>query len=152
MDYQCKLVKQDPLTVLSVRMRTAVKDLPDAIGREYGRIYAYMQEIGAQPVEAPFVGYFNMDMNDLDVEIGFPVAKEVEGKNEIQCGQIQSGTYAETLHIGSYDDLKTAYEALMQWMEENGHEAMGIGYEFYLNDPETTPEQELKTRILLAVK
>lgn len=36
----------------------------------------------------------------------------------------------------------------MQWIKENGHTPAGVVYEFYLNDPSETPENELQTRIV----
>lgn len=61
------------------------------IGVEYEKIYAYMLEVGAVPSDAPFLAYFNMDVNDLDVEIGLPVAKEVLGMDQIKGSEIPEG-------------------------------------------------------------
>ena len=36
-------------------------------------IAQYLAEQSEQPAGAPFVAYYNMDMQNLDVEIGFPV-------------------------------------------------------------------------------
>jgi len=45
-----------------------------------------------------------------------------------------------------------AYEALQKWMEANGHVPSGVAYEFYLNDPQTTPASELQTRVVFPLR
>lgn len=147
MDYQCEIVEQQAQQVLSVRTRTSVGQLPQEIGKVFGSIYQYLGEIGESPADVPFVAYYNMDMQDLDVEIGFPVEKKLEGKGEIQSSEIPEGKQASCLYVGPYNQMEPAYHALLDWMAENGYKPTGVAYEFYLNDPSQTPESELKTRI-----
>ena len=59
--------------VLSIRTRTDVTHLPELIGDAYQRIGRYLEELDVEPDGAPFVAYYNQDMKDLDVEIGFLV-------------------------------------------------------------------------------
>jgi len=109
----------------------------------------YLTDIGAYPSGAPFAAYYNMDMEDLDVEAGFPVPKMLTGKNDITPGEIPAGKYAVCLHVGPYGEAAPAYNVLMDWIKENGYTPTGVAYEFYLNDPSQTPETELQTKIML---
>jgi effector-binding domain-containing protein len=86
-----------------------------------------------------------MDMQALDLEIGFPFAQHLRGEGEVLAGEFPAGKVAECLHVGPYDQLGAAYEALQQWMTANGHTPSGVAYEFYLNDPQSTPAVELQT-------
>jgi len=45
-----------------------------------------------------------------------------------------------------------AYDALNQWVTENGYTPSGVVYEMYLDDPSQTPPQELKTLILFPLQ
>ena len=65
-----------------------MQDLREVLGKSYGSIMAYLMELGEQPVDAPFTAYYNMDMQNLDVEIGFPVGKALPGRGEIQASTI----------------------------------------------------------------
>ena len=69
MNCKFELTEQPAQPVLSVRTRTSVGNLPQALGKAYGAIIQYLNEIGEQPLEAAFAAYYNMDMEDLDVEI-----------------------------------------------------------------------------------
>ena len=152
MSYQCEIIEKSDQPVLSLRTRTAVQDLPEVLGRSYGALAAYLAEIGQEPSGAPFVGYYNMDMQDLDIEIGFPVPDVIKGKGELREGQLPGGKMATCLYVGPYKEIEPAYNALTEFMKQEAVIPTGVAYEFYLNDPQTTPEEELETQILFPLK
>lgn len=115
-----------------------MKDLPYVFGRALAAIAQYQEELGEFPSGAPFAGYFNMDMQNLDVEIGFPVANQLAGQGEIQSGNIPGGEAATAMHTGPYNTIEPAYNALPTFIQEKGYETTGVAYEFYLHDPGKT--------------
>ena len=152
MSSKIELIERKKQDVLSIKTRASVQDLPNVIGDCYEKIMGYLTEIGEYPSDAPFVGYFNMDMNDLDLEIGFPVSKKLDGKNEIISSEVPKGKYVYSRHVGSYDNFETTYNEIMEWMDKNNYEMSGKSYEFYLNDPSTVSPDELLTDIFILVK
>jgi len=152
MDYQFELLEKAAQPVISIRTRCAVGDLPQVLGTAYESIMNYLGEIGVQPAGMPFVGYFNMDMEDLDIEVGFPVAQAAAGKEEIKPGEIPAGQQVACLYKGPYSQIEPAYNAIMEWTAANGHTWTGICYEYYFNSPVDTPESELLTQIVLMLK
>jgi effector-binding domain-containing protein len=152
MSYKCEIKEQSTQPALSIRTRTSVEHLPQVFGDAFGAIAQYLGELGEQPAGPPFAAYYNMDMQDLDVEIGVLVTKSLPGKDDIKAGEIPGGQVATCLHTGPYSEIEPAYNALSQWMKENGYEATGVAYEMYLNDPAETPPQELKTQILFPLQ
>lgn len=151
MTYRCEKIERRAQPALYKRTRAAVDDLPDVLGKIYGEIAGYLGRLGKQPAGPPYAAYYNMDMQDLDLAIGFPVRKGVVGEGEIESGEIPEGSYAATVHTGPYSAIEGAYQALMAWMEGEALEASGVAYEFYLNDPQSTPPEALQTQILLAL-
>ena len=150
--FQCEIKEQEPQPTLSLRVRTPIQDLPHLLGESYGKIAGYLAELGEVPAGAPFAAYYNMDLHDLDVEIGFPVAKAILGKGEIQASQVPGGKLGYALHTGRYGDIAPAYDALAQFVKEQGYEPTGVSYEFYLNDPQETPQEKLLTQIVFPLK
>ena len=148
MTHKCELIERPAQPTLSVRTRAAVQDLPHVLGPAWGKIMQYMGELGEMPGGAPYVAYFNMDMQDLDMEIGFPVLRTLPGRGEVQAGFTPAGKAASCLHIGPYNELAAAYSDLSAWISEQGVQPTGVAYEFYLNDPQHTPPAELQTLIL----
>ena len=111
----------------------------------------YLRELGEPPAGMPYAAYYNMDMQNLDVEIGFPVGRQLAGKGEIQASEFPGGKLASVMHVGPYDQVGPAYDALTQWVKEQGYEVTGVAYELYYSGPETPP-QEIKTEIMFPIK
>ena len=148
MTYQCQLLDRQSQPTLAVRTRSSVQDLPQVLGRAWGAIIQHAGRMGVQPSGPPFVAYHNMEMQDLDLEIGFPFAQKLKGEGELLAGEIPGGKAAGCLHVGPYDQVGAAYEALQKWMEANGYTPSGVVYEFYLKDPHSTPPAELQTEVV----
>ena len=72
--------------------------------------------------------------------------KPAEG---IQVQDVAGGEYARTTHTGPYNNLgKTYMEFLGHWLPRSGRELRDAPcFEVYLNDPQSTPPEELLTDI-----
>ncbi|MBN1588700.1 MAG: GyrI-like domain-containing protein [Pirellulales bacterium] len=152
MSFNCELKELAAGPALSIRTRAAVGDLPRVLGEGYAAIAQYLGELNEVPAGPPFAVYYNMDMQDLDIEFGFPVLKCLGGRGDIRPGETPGGRVATCLHVGPYSDVEPAYNALMQWIKNNGHEMTGVAYERYLNDPDHTPPEELMTQIAMMLR
>ncbi len=152
MPYDCQTYFQEALPVLGIRTHTPVEKLPETLGKCYASIGQYMAELGEEPAGIPYVAYFNMNMQDLDMEVGFTVPKPMPGNGPIQAGTLPNQPVATCTHTGPYPEMRSAYEELTRWVEEKGLEASGTVYEFYLNDPATTPPEALQTQIVFLLK
>ncbi len=152
MSYDCQTYLQEALPVLGIRTHTPVEGLPETLGKCYASIGQYMAGLGEAPAGIPYVAYFNMDMQDLDMEVGFKISRPMPGKGPIQAGTLPNLPVATCTYTGPYPEMRSAYEELNRWVEEKGLQASGIVYEFYLNDPATTPAEALETQIVFILK
>ena len=152
MKYVCELEQVPKGHVACIRTRCASTDIPKVLGEGYEKIVMHLQSIGMHPTGMPYTAYFNMDMNNLDIELGIPVDKAFEGTEEVVSGELAAGPYAVTVYTGPYGELEPAYKALSDWMAEHGHVPVGVAYEFYLNDPGETPPEKLITKIMFPLK
>ena len=152
MNTVCAIEAMHRQPTVTMRTRLPVERLPAFLAKAYGTIMAHLTAQGVQPAGPPFALYHNMDMQNLDVEAGFPVMRTVSVSEDVLAGHIPECEAAMCMHVGSYETLHTAYESLMEWMQMHGHQPKGSAYEFYLNDPDKTPAEELRTRILFPLK
>jgi effector-binding domain-containing protein len=152
MAYKCEVKEQLPQPTLSIRTRASAQELPQVLGQAFGAIAQHLCDLGEEPAGPPFTVYYNMDMQNLDIEIGLPVSKKLAGKDNIQASEIPAGKIATCVHIGPYSDMPPAYAALSEWIQANGYEVTGVAYEMYLNDPAQTPPQELMTQIVFPLQ
>jgi effector-binding domain-containing protein len=150
MDIELKDLPAQP--TLCIRTRTSLDKLPQTIGEGYHKIAAYMEELGEKPVDVPFTAYYNMDMQDMDVEMGFPASKPLPGKGDIKTGKTMAGKAAVCMYKGSYSAMEKVYNERFKWSGEKGCQPKGACYEYYYNSPGEVPESELLTRIVIPVK
>jgi effector-binding domain-containing protein len=150
-DTQPEIIERQEQHAVVMRIRAAVQDLPRVFGEAYGELGAYLGESGVEPSGMPFAAYHNLDMHDMDVEIGFQVPRALPGRGRIQAGTIPGGSWITAVHIGPYDSLQAVYDTLMQEMQEKGLEPTGVAYEFYFSPPDTPPD-EIKTEVGFPLK
>ena len=152
MTYNCELLEQEPQPTLSIRTNTSIENMPQELGKAYGAIGQYLGQLDEGPAGAPYAAYFDFNMDDFEVEIGFPVTKPLPERDEIKNTMIPGGKLAQCLYTGPYNKIEPAYNALTEWVKEKGYEATGVAYEFYLNDPGEVPPPELLTQIVFPLK
>ena len=147
MDYEIKVIETDAIPALSVRTRCPYDELIDIAASTFETIMKYLESLGETPAGDAFIAYFNLDMEDLDLEIGYPVSRALEGRGDIQASQIPGGKKLSCLYTGPYAEMEAAYHAMSGYIGEQGLHPTGIMYKYYLNDPREVPEEDLQTRI-----
>ncbi len=148
MESLIEIIETTEQPVLSIKTVTSVDKLPIIIGESYHKIGGYLGELGQAPVDVPFVAYYNMDMENLQVELGFPVAEGLHGKDNIEKSSIPAGKKVTCIHKGPYSEMNKTYDMISKYLMENDLQPIGIVYEYYYNSPEDVPESELLTRIV----
>ncbi len=151
MENKIELIETAEQPVLSVKKVTSVTNLPQEIGSAYHTIMDYLAELGEQPVDVPFTAYYNMDMENLEVEMGFPVGKKIAGKGEVISNVIPAGKKVTCLYKGPYKDMVPTYEAINKFITDNGYKPTGVVYEYYFNSPMEVSESDLLTKIVFLV-
>lgn len=146
-----ELLHQAEQPTIVIRTRTKVEHLPMLIGESFAKLSSYLEEQDQILSDVPFVAYHNMEMQDLDVEIGFPVAQPLLAQGDIVPGTIPGGLRIFCMYRGPYQDMGHLYIEMQEWMTAHGYLPAGPVYEQYYNGPEF-PERELLTRITMRVR
>ena len=92
----------------------------------------------------------NLDPEDMEIEIGFPVPASFPGKGDVKASFLEETLAVFCMFLGSYSDMEPLYNEMTSWIEENGYRFSGAYYEFYYNGIEF-PESELLTKVLIPV-
>jgi effector-binding domain-containing protein len=137
---------------LMVRLTTSVKELPAVMGEIYQEIASYMGQGGIEFAGPPYAMYYNMDMDALDVEIGFPIGADDKGKDRVKQGRIPGGQIVTATHFGPYGKLEETYTKLMEFVKEKKLSVHEWMYEYYLNSPMEVKPEELQTQICFVLK
>ena len=143
------ILKDQP--TLSVRTTTSVSALPQTIGEIYQEIAGYLSELKSAPAGFPFVIYYNMDMDRLDAEIGFPAVPGSPGTGRIKASVLPGGRFLHMVHTGPYRTLDQSYQKAMAYLEQERIVVQEWMYEMYYNDPDETPEEKLLTGVFFPI-
>ncbi len=147
MDYQIQVIETDVKPALSTRTRCSYNELTDKALASFEAIEDYLSTLKEEAADTGFIAFYNLEMDDLDVEVGYPVSKELAGSGDIQASQIPGGKKLTCLYKGPYREMEAAYHAMSGYIGEQGLNPTGVMYKFYLNNPTEVPEEELLTRI-----
>lgn len=146
MDRQCVIERQSTQPTMCVRTHAPASRLPELLAQAFGDIMTAVAAQGAAVSGTPYVAYRNMNMEDLDLEIGFPVSKALAARGRVEPGELPAGDWASTMHIGPYSDVGPAWNELQGYIRAQGRATAPVGYEFYFDGPETPPER-IRTRV-----
>lgn len=124
---------------------------PPEIGKAFmtalPEVYAHVGKSGGQPVGGPTVRYTRHGQGTFDMETGTALAAPIEPGETVRVGELPGGEVAFTVHTGSYRTLGETYEAVRAWFEQSGRAPGGAPWEVYVDDPQATPEDQLRTEL-----
>ncbi|WP_052460558.1 GyrI-like domain-containing protein [Microbacterium gorillae] len=109
----------------------------------------------APPPAPPAVAVYRGDVQaTFDLELGYPAASAPTNAVPSPAGVITTSAFpagpaAVTSHVGSYEGLGAAWATLVAAAEGT---PTGISIEAYVSDPRTTPEEQLRTDLVLPVR
>jgi effector-binding domain-containing protein len=133
-------IEEQPTLVVTAKM--GVAEIKDWIGPVYTRIAELIGRTGLDFAGPPFARYRPLDdqFSEFEIDAGFPVDRHAEGEGDIVASTLPASAVAMVTHIGPYDQMKPAYEALMAWIQEHGAHPDGAAWEVYYSDPVTEPD------------
>jgi len=146
-----ELIGMEPGLALAVRKRANAENFKELINEGYDQLQKYLVGLGKEMSGPPFVAYY-MCGEEFDMDMGFPVAEEIPGTGDLYMCKTPSGKAVTGMYTGSYKGLEQAYGEIFKYIEENSLEPTGVYYDYYLNDPAVTPEDELETKIVIPLK
>lgn len=144
MEYKVVLQELQPRRAAAIRFQTDVPGIAKLFGPALGRIFGRIGRAGVQCTGTPLALYYSVGEDGVDMEVAVPVSAPLakEGSDDVHMIDLPAGPVAMTLHIGPYEECGAGYEAIDQWMHENGREPGGPMWEVYLTDPQAEPDPQ----------
>jgi effector-binding domain-containing protein len=136
-----------PVLALVHRAPVTMATIGDGIGGAFRVLVEHAGATGAQWAGPPFVLYPAICEGEFEIAVCMPVVQGAQGGELATVEEVPGGLCASTVHVGPYDEVGNAYEALQKWMTESGHSPAGPVREVYLNDPDSVPPEQLQTEI-----
>jgi AraC family transcriptional regulator len=149
MEYECQLRRLDPQPVMSIRGMTTRAELSATVGEFCHAVWRYVEQAGGEFAGPPFTRFHAAEGDALDVEAGLPVKAPLPAHGRIVPGELPGGEAAVTVHVGPYEELPRAGEALEAWARGQGREAAGPNWEVYRTDPGQVPDpRQWRTEVI----
>lgn len=153
MGYQVEIKQVGPQPTVSIHTSVRAPERSTTLTEVLPQVWHYLRTRGIQPAGPPFVRYHDISAERMDIEAGMPVAEPIEGEGRIQAGELPEGEAAVTWHIGPYDTITEAFQAIEAWARDHGREVAGAPWEVYWTDPGQVPNPaEWKTEVLWPVR
>jgi effector-binding domain-containing protein len=135
-----RVFPEQPTLVMFAKV--TVSEIPQFLGKAYGAVTSQVTRSGLTFVGPPFARCRALDdeYSEFEIEAGFPVDRQAHAAGEVEPSTLPAGLAAVVTHIGSYDQMMPAYEAIASWIAEHNGVVDGAPWEIYYTDPNEQPD------------
>jgi len=146
---ELEVVEVEPLAVASVTRRTPMEEIGAAMAEGFGAVMTAIDRRGLVPAGPPLTWYPEsmVEGQPLLMVTAVPIEPGIEELDGADVQTFPGGTVATATHVGPYTGLGATYQAIWAAIAERGLQIGGGPREVYVDDPDATPEAELRTRI-----
>lgn len=149
--YEVVKVTAQPIIFVSGEGNVADGSMGQAMGEGFGKLQAFAAERGLKLAGAPLAIYHQMGEEMTSFDVALPIVAPSDdfdvGDGDIKLGSTYAGEALKAIHKGPYAKLGETYAKVMPYMDAQKLKSSGPPWEVYINDPQTTPEEELVTEI-----
>ncbi len=152
-----KIIELEPKQVIYIRLLGNYSE--NDYSGTWERLWSFVKEEKLFSAGIEHISVYHDDpkvteSDKLRTEVCLAVKKPASAKGEIGVKSIAGGKYAVFLYQGSYSNLGTVYDTIYaQWLPNSGYELRNTPmFEKYLNNPNRTTPEKLKTEIYLPIE
>ncbi len=111
-----------------IRFQATAGELPTKIPQACGEVWTFARAAGLPRPGRHLALYLDGVMN---IECGAEVTQPFTGNGRVVCSSTPAGLAATTVHMGPYNRLGEAHDAVNKWCAANGHTLAGPSWEVY---------------------
>jgi effector-binding domain-containing protein len=107
--------------VAVVRATIAIRDIARAWKPALEQVWAFLKTNGELDTGHNLLLYHHPERRNvaMNIDFGVQVARPFEPEGDVRCIKTPSGEVARTVHVGPYDRLGEAHNAIHAWCATN---------------------------------
>jgi len=126
--------------VAAVRAKVPISGIARVWKPALDQVWAFLKEnSGLRPGHNLFLYHHAEHRNEaMNIDFGVQVARSFEREGNVKCVETPAGEVARTVHVGPYDQLGNAHNAIHAWCATNNRTIARASWEIYgdwNNDP-----------------
>jgi effector-binding domain-containing protein len=154
-----EVVETEEKVAAVIHLKISRAELPKTMPAAIDELVKTIAAQGQPPQGPLFMHHLTMSAADFDVEVGFPLARQIAPGGRVRPGKLPGATVVRTIYQGSYEGLYGAWDEFGKRLERDGlidGARMVCGdtlWESYLVGPETTSDPaKWRTELNLPLK
>lgn len=116
----------------AIRAVIPMAELQEFFGPAFLELTEAIRESGANPAGPPFVRYYSMSPEEVDLEAVMVCDKPIKQHGRVHPIELAPARAAVVRHVGRYDKMKPVYDAITHWMQVNGKRPSEAPREVYV--------------------
>jgi len=153
-DYIVEEIGETPYLYVTGESTMDPGAISDEMGRCFEKVIGFMRTHGIEPAGPPLAVYHDFDPDKLTFRAGIVASTEAmqDLPQDVDGDFTPAGRVLTFIHVGPYATLRDDYADMMDYVEREGLQLSAPTWEVYVDDPETVPEQQLRTKVHVALK
>ena len=122
-----------PELLAAVRATIPLIDIPRTWKPALDRVWAFLKTHGdLDPGHNLFLYHHPAHRHEaMNIDFGVRVAHSFEPEGDVRCIETPAGEVAKTVHVGPYDRLGDAHNAIHAWCAANNRKIAQASWEIY---------------------
>lgn len=140
---------QDYVYVAGDAPMTDPEEIAQAMWAAFGKAFEFLNAAGVSVLSPPISVYTEMPGARMTFRCGFFVTAEDAAKasGDVQADQIPEGKALHAVHVGPFTNLNQTHGAIWAHAKAQGLTSAMPVWEIYIDDPNETDEDQLRTEI-----
>ena len=128
MVHEVSVEYRESLPLAVIRRRVPQHQLSRVVPDGCGRVWSLLKQHGVTGAGRHVAVYLN---GNIDLEVGVEISGTFTGVAEVVRSETPAGKVASVAHLGPYQELHRAHQAVRQYCADHGHELAGPNWEIY---------------------
>lgn len=136
--------------------QSSIDNMEEVMPKDFEILYNFLKDKNVPMDRNPFAIYETFDIYKKHTRFitAYPIMEDVEVSSPFIKGKVELQNVINVTHTGAYHHLANAWSTAMAYsrFKKLKIKKQPVGFEFYLNDPDTTPNEDLITDVMVPLR